>query len=330
MNKLKILVFEYITGGGCNRAELPESLASEGLLMLQALLDDLAELHEVETVLMLDERMQASVRLPPTCDLHYLTPEHEVWDVFDGLIDESDAVWPLAPETGGLLARLCRLVQNQGKHLLCPGANAVEITGDKWLCYHQLVQCEIPTVPTFLPEEWLVTDGEWLVKPRDGAGALDTLVFNNPESCRAYLMQQAQDSFLVQPHVEGRKTSLSCLFREGQGWLLCANRQEFALENGRYRMTGLLVNMASDRSLYQSLVECIAQAFPELWGYAGIDLIEQDGQISVLEINPRLTTSYVGIKPALGLSCAGLTLELLEGSPRIQPARNHTVPITPH
>lgn len=39
---MKILVFEYITGGGFNRQELPASLAREGRLMLLALLDGLA------------------------------------------------------------------------------------------------------------------------------------------------------------------------------------------------------------------------------------------------------------------------------------------------
>ena len=33
----------------------------------------------------------------------------------------------------------------------------------------------------------------------------------------------------------------------------------------------------------------IAQAFSELWGYVGIDLIETTEQLFVLEINPRLT-----------------------------------------
>ena len=37
---MKILVFEYITGGGFNKHELPDALANEGRLMLQALLDN--------------------------------------------------------------------------------------------------------------------------------------------------------------------------------------------------------------------------------------------------------------------------------------------------
>ena len=40
--------------------------------------------------------------------------------------------------------------------------------------------------------------------------------------------------------------------------------------------------------------------------------MEAPGGPVVLEINPRLTTSYVGLRPALGRNPAALVLELLE------------------
>ena len=55
---MKILVFEYITGGGYSQQEIPESLAREGRLMLLALLQNLLLLQDVELVLMLDERFK--------------------------------------------------------------------------------------------------------------------------------------------------------------------------------------------------------------------------------------------------------------------------------
>ena len=66
---------------------------------------------------------------------------------------------------------------------------------------------------------------------------------------------------------------------------------------------------------------------PNLWGYAGIDLIEKAEQILVLEINPRLTTSYAGIHEAIGINCARAVLELLAGNPLLQPTRNQAVNI---
>jgi predicted ATP-grasp superfamily ATP-dependent carboligase len=70
------------------------------------------------------------------------------------------------------------------------------------------------------------------------------------------------------------------------------------------------VNHKADDGRYQKLASRIAVAFPDLFGYVGIDLIENNDACWVLEINPRLTTSFVGIEKALGLNVAELVLAL--------------------
>jgi predicted ATP-grasp superfamily ATP-dependent carboligase len=47
-----------------------------------------------------------------------------------------------------------------------------------------------------------------------------------------------------------------------------------------------------------------------LWGYAGIDFIDTDAGPLALEVNPRLTTSYAGLRRAMGINPALLVLEL--------------------
>jgi predicted ATP-grasp superfamily ATP-dependent carboligase len=88
------------------------------------------------------------------------------------------------------------------------------------------------------------------------------------------------------------------------------------------------VNHHSDLSVYQNLVDNIAHALPELWGYVGIDLIEMLEQLLVLEINPRLTTSFVGINAALGINVTENILQLLKGKPTINALCNQPVTIT--
>ena len=47
----------------------------------------------------------------------------------------------------------------------------------------------------------------------------------------------------------------------------------------------------------------------------GIDLIETDSGPVVLEINPRLTTTYTGLRDAIGQNPAALILSLASGGP---------------
>jgi predicted ATP-grasp superfamily ATP-dependent carboligase len=131
-------------------------------------------------------------------------------------------------------------------------------------------------------------------------------------------MRSRKGRYVIQPHIQGKKTSLSCLFKQGSAWLLCVNLQQFNIVNQQYHLSKIIVNHPSDLSVYQDLVDNIAHVLPELWGYVGIDLIETPEHRLVLEINPRLTTSFAGINAALGINVAENILQLLKGKPTIK------------
>jgi predicted ATP-grasp superfamily ATP-dependent carboligase len=167
---------------------------------------------------------------------------------------------------------------------------------------------------------------QWLVKPVDGVGCIDSYILTGRQDFEQ--MHSRKGLYVIQPHIQGKKTSLSCLFKQGIGWLLCTNLQQFNIINQQYHLSKVIVNHYSDLSVYQNLVDNIAHALPELWGYAGIDLIETPEQLLVLEINPRLTTSFVGITAALGINVAENILQLLKGNPTIKAVCNQPITIT--
>ncbi|WAK03966.1 ATP-grasp domain-containing protein [Methylobacter sp. YRD-M1] len=323
---MKILVFEYITGGGFNKQALPGSLAREGRLMLQALLDNLAAIDGIELVVMLDERLVGSVNTGGATAT--IKPENDVTEEFSRLVEQCDAVWPVAPEFDGILQALCQMVAQSGRILLTSPANAVALTGNKLRTYERLLQHDIATVATRLLDTAEYRPGEWIVKSIDGVGCAESYLIEDQQDFAAISSRlQNKTRFIFQPHIQGEKTSLSCLFNQGQGWLLCVNLQCFEIINKQYQLTECLVNYRTDFSPYRDLVQAIAQAFPELWGYVGIDLIETAEQIYVLEINPRLTTSFTGIYDGLGVNVAEQVLQLLNGEPRIHPVRNQSIAV---
>ena len=92
-------------------------------------------------------------------------------------------------------------------------------------------------------------------------------------------------------------------------------------DSGRLRLAGLEVNALPDHNgRFQLLAHRIARALPSLWGYVGVDLINTSAGPVVLEINPRLTTSYCGLGPALGINVAQQVLALLDPSRPTEPA----------
>jgi len=341
---MKILVFEYITGGGFNKQELPESLSGEGRLMLQALLDDLRSYAEhakgISVVVMLDSRVSDSINAAGF-DRIIIKPEHNSHEEFARLTRRCDAVWPIAPEFDGILHTLCQTVESSGKQLLTSTASAVAMTGNKLNTYQHLKQHHIATVPTRLfphdtrqlAQALVELDSasptgkveQWLVKPVDGVGCADSYILTEQQDFEK--MGARQGRYVIQPHIQGKKTSLSCLFKQGTGWLVCVNLQQFVIIDQQYQLSKIIVNYPFQLNVYQDLVDNIAYAFSELWGYVGIDLIETPEQLLVLEINPRLTTSFVGINAALGINVAENILQLLAGNPSIKAVCNQPITI---
>ena len=323
---MKILVFEYITGGGFNKQELPEALVHEGRLMLQALLDNFRSCADITVVVMLDERVNGSIDTAGF-DAVIIRPEQNSHEEFANLIRHCDAVWPIAPEFDGILQTLCLTVELSGKPLLTSPSDAVAITGNKWHTYQHLKQHHIATVPTrlFTGVDQYGNGGQWLVKPIDGVGCADSYILTDRHNFEQMHLRTGR--YIIQPHILGKKTSLSCLFKQGSGWLLSANLQQFNIINRQYHLSKIIVNHQADSAAYQDLVDNIATALPELWGYVGIDLIETTDQLLVLEINPRLTTSFAEINAALGINVAAAILQLLQGPPVLKAAYNQPVTI---
>lgn len=295
--------------------------------MLQALLDNLSVLNGIELMLMLDERVSESIKTGDITTLVIKT-EHNTWEEFEHAAKLCDAVWPVAPEFDGILQGLCQQVESLGKVLLTSPASAVAITGNKFNTYEQLLRHGIATVSTKRLENTDFMPGNWIAKPVDGVGCTGSYLVSGEDEWAALSAQLPDKThYIIQPHRQGEKTSLSCLFKHGKAWLLCVNLQRFNIINRQHELTECVVNFRQKTRRYQDLAAKVAGAFPDLWGYAGIDLIETPEQILVLEINPRLTTSFVGIDAALAVNVAETVLQLLHGEPDIKPHHNHAITI---
>lgn len=330
---MKILVFEYITGGGLAGQALPDKLAAEGRMMLQALLDDLKSLPDLELILPLDERcldfsLPANARVAPVgtnVDINRLLSE---------LMLEADAVWPVAPETDGLLANIARQVMAFGKTLLLSEPETVAMCGDKLATYRRLRDHGLPVVET-LPLLGLAESPFPLgvIKPIDGVGCEGNRIIEDSRQFQAAIAGlEDAGRYLIQPMCHGQAASLSCLFERGRSWVLCRNHQQIAVENRQFHLQACIVNAAAGGlAAYQGLADLVARAMPGLWGYVGIDLIETPGEGAlILEINPRLTTSYVGIKRATGINVAEQTLRLLDGEPNLIFSKRQPVTVVIH
>ena len=333
---MRLLVFEFITGGGQLGETLPESLRREGEMMRDALLADLAEQSEIDVVVMRDPRWSVSRQHGAATWCAPRSAENTM-SFYRRALENVDVVWLIAPETSGTLARLAEMARAAGKQVLLSDAATLAVCGSKYATYCTLKDAGIDAIETFRDANVLPTSGgPWIVKPDDGAGSVGIALEVNIHAARQALCgerqwpevalggpmalghpgpaPQAPTPYprVMQPWCEGDALSLSLLCSNGQAALLSVNRQHVFLQHGRVIVDALTVNALPHNSIeFVALGRLIAAALPGLWGYAGVDLIRtNDGVLRVLEINPRLTTSYCGLRKALGINVADLVLKL--------------------
>ncbi len=305
---MRIFAYEHITGGGMRDDPLASTFAPGGELLLRALVEDLASISGVEVVALIDSRLSIDLR----ASIHRIGPADDFWAKFRQAAHDSEAVWPVASERGGTLERLTEEILGCGRTLLNSRPRSVRIAASKHATAAALEAARVPIIPVFTSEGELPPQiEEVVVKPADGAGCQDTFVLHSRDALRAWFHQHAASRWVVQQRVHGDAFSVSALFCEGRGRLLACNRQYVSEKEGRLHFQGVKVNARQDPDgRYRALVEQVARALPDLWGYAGVDFIDTEAGPLVLEINPRLTTSYSGLRRALGINPAHMVLDL--------------------
>lgn len=282
--------------------------------MRDAVLRDLAAMPDVETVVAYDARLAAPMQATVAIPVHAAEDVHAIWAA---CMRQADATWLIAPETQGVLSAMSALVLSLGKPLLGCTPETIALMADKYQTYHALTAARIPAVVTYRLSEWTaVTEGAWVTKPDDGVGCEGVRFHATTADLQRWLAQYGDEHALIQPYVAGIAASLSMLCRDGRVWLLSCNRQKVHIDTDGFHFTGSVVNeLAQDWSLCEDLAMRLAAAFPGLRGYIGVDVIRTPQGLQVVEVNPRLTTSYAGLHASIGCNPARLILDLLYNAP---------------
>lgn len=297
-----IFVCETVTGGFYAGNALPDELIAEGELMRDALIGDLEDLPGVRVVTTHDARLES----PPRGTSRAIGAGEDVFAIWEELAGQAHACWPVAPESEGILAGLAHRLRARNPRVISPDDATLRICASKRATAQALGRAGVPVIPTFEPGAVPLGEaGPFVIKPDDGAGALDIRVVDQlpAEPIRAGLV--------VQPFVAGTAASLTLLCQRGHVHVLAANRQHVSLSQGRLHFGGVTVGALPIDERLRAFARAIGTALPGLGGIVGVDyLVTPAGPVAV-EVNPRLTTSYVGLRRALAINPLAFVAELI-------------------
>lgn len=317
---MKIFVFEFVTGGGFAGQPLPDFLA-DGEAMWSALVNDLTEIDGVEVLTLRDRRLA----FPAGRGNLAVLPMNEGFleSDFQRCLAAADAAWIVAPEEAGCLEAFSRKVIQAGKRLLGCRPEAVRLAASKYATARQLRAAGLPALRTYTSPFQMTRQGRVVAKPDDGAGCHDTYFFENLSAARDWSRSRNISSFVFQYFMPGEALSLSLLCNGVNAKLLSVNRQHIALSDGRLHFRQVTAAAVPDKSdTYANLARRVVAAVPGLWGYVGIDLIAAASGPKLVEINPRLTAAYAGLRKALHRNLAQEVLSLSLIPQRTRTARS--------
>ncbi|VTT97563.1 atp-grasp family protein : Uncharacterized protein OS=Pirellula staleyi (strain ATCC 27377 / DSM 6068 / ICPB 4128) GN=Psta_3591 PE=4 SV=1: ATP-grasp_3 [Gemmataceae bacterium] len=278
---MRVFVYESLTATGTGRepASPEHGMYREGRAMRDAVAADLGRAPGVE------------VTAPEGAE-------------FDRAARSADWSLVIAPECGGELLRLAMRVSEAGGRLLGPSADAIGLCSDKlalaeqWRANGVRTPATTDRVPTRcepFPVVW---------KPRDGAGSTATFRLDSHfalASAKARLAAEGHTGpMILQEFVPGRAASVAFLCGPA-GNVPLAPTFQLLSDDGRFRYLGGELPIPPDlaeraAALARRAIDCV----PGLVGYVGVDLVLGDAADGsrdfAIEINPRLTTSYVGLR----------------------------------
>jgi tyramine---L-glutamate ligase len=182
----------------------------------------------------------------------------------------------------------------------------LQLCSDKVQMAEHFATNEIPTIPT---RRWYTTqmpaEFPCVVKPRYGAGSWLVRLIRTPADWEAVIAEYrlaSLDELLLQPYVAGLACSLAALRHQTGPPEFLPVAEQILSADGTFQYKGGRIPARIDppsAACIRSLAQRALATIPAWSGYVGLDILIPDDnphQPLLVEINPRLTTSYIGYR----------------------------------
>ncbi|MBX7169116.1 MAG: ATP-grasp domain-containing protein [Pirellulales bacterium] len=241
-----------------------------------------------------------------------------------------EALLVICPEDDAPALALIAEARRRGVRLLNCDDELMRLCGDKRRLNAWLARHAVP-VPATVDETG--DQGSMIVKPRFGCGCQHTRLVTGPAPLA--FAEGGRERWHCERFVEGQPASVLILCGPEVHVPLEPCRQAIRMgADGLLEYAGGSLPLCGARAARaRALAMRAVGALPGPRGFVGVDLMlgddEQGREDTVIEINPRLTTSYVGLRAAAETNLAAALLEVVAGRAPLCRFRDGAVRFTP-
>ncbi len=326
MANQKIFIFEFVSGGGYNKVDIPSSLISEGYAMLRTTIGDFKKLG-FQIITLLDIRIEFLSQYLKADKIELVKKIDDYIKIYTDCIKESSYCFIIAPEFSNILYNLTKIAKDNKKTVLSVDLEGICLGTSKLITYNFFLENKVNTPQTyaipfkkkfdldFVLQKFTTLRCPIIIKPEDGVGSESIFYFET----KAQIIHFFEDSnekldlsrnYILQEYIDGEDLSASIINS------VCSKKPEtmnliilsINAQNVKFKDSvndsiylGGFTPVADYELLKNSLEKILKNMdLSSFQGYFGIDFIKKaDNSIHFIEINPRLTTSYIGIRNIL-------------------------------
>jgi len=322
---LNVLIFEYVSGGGYANQKLSSSILSEAYGMLRSLVSDFKNAGHNITTLMDSRLMEVNAPIEVS-KIFPVYAQNKIEKKLEELSNLVDYFFVIAPESEQILQKILQTVEDVGGVSLNSEIDAVNCVSNKITAFEKFKQSGLKVPETVMLDtkektqiiKRQVKELEYplIIKPLEGTSCVGLSKVKDENEISKAIKKVTQEStsrqFVAQKLVNGQAASACVISTGDKATALSLNKQLVNLASPNRDSTYIGGVVPFKHSLEIEALraaEKAVEAVNGLKGYVGVDLILSDKEPIIIEINPRLTVSYIGLNRVATFNTADVIID---------------------
>ena len=302
-----ILIYEYITGGGIINEDLTHDLLYEAKLILESLINDFSKLKTINFKYLLDYRLKDKYG-----SSNSIIVKDSGYNFLSDIYKNFNYVLPILPESHNILYHYSRFLEKNKIKKILSSSETIKVMSDKKLFSNFCKKSEIKHPLLISDISKIKKNKLYVIKDRFGAGCSYIQIISGKD-----IERFDSKKYIIQEYIKGQSFSASIFCSKGNFTILSLNEHQVKKKRNNYiKINEIIVNKnISDNPKIYGLINKLKKSISTLSGYIGIDFIMTNDDIYIIELNPRITTSFTKLNSTLGINLA----ELINNSSIIAP-----------
>ena len=297
---MDILIYEYFLGEDFKINTSPLIL-NEAKLITNFLIEDLkSEYTESKISLLINKKNKNFLEKKRCIFRNY--ENNLILDLCKNL-KENDKVFILAPEENLNLYNIVKALEEKKISNFNCKSNFIYETTCKLRTQNLLKNLRKHQIKIHKKYQNIDKHKKIVAKISDGLASENLLIFNDRNDLEKN-NYKLNKNHVFQEYIEGKIIGINLLINNNGIMILSINEQIYK-NSSEHEIFLYKINIGKFNYMLSEIESFIKVIFKNLdgyFGFIGVDAIITDSNIFFLEINPRLTTSYIGLRKTLGIN----------------------------